>query len=56
MFSAVVTTAENMSASYNVVSSTPRLSGFELPPLAVIGTDYNTSYKGNLETKVVKTM
>ena len=43
-------------ASYNVLSSTPRLSGFELPPLAVISTDYNTSYKGNLETKVVKTI
>jgi len=36
--------------SHNVVSSTPRLSGFELTTLVVMGTDCIGSYKSNYYT------
>ena len=36
--------------SHNVVSSTPRLSGFELTSLVVMGTDCICSYKSNYYT------
>jgi hypothetical protein len=36
--------------SHNVVSSTPRLSGFELITLAVMCTDCIGSYKSNYHT------
>jgi hypothetical protein len=36
--------------SHNVVSSTPRLSGFELTTLVVICTDCKGSYKSNYHT------
>jgi hypothetical protein len=36
--------------SHNVVSSTPRLSGFELTTLVVICTDFIGSYKSNYHT------
>jgi hypothetical protein len=40
--------------SHNVVSSTSRLSGFELTTLMVIGTHYTGSCKSNYQT--IKTM
>jgi hypothetical protein len=39
--------------SHNVVSSTPRLSGFELAPLVVIGTDRTGICKSNYHTITV---